>query len=252
MRFDGKSVLITGGSEGIGFAIAAGLVKEGARVLLVARREEVLAEAARKLGPNASYLAGDVASTQTAERAVEAALSRHGGLDLLVNNAGILRPGTVADLSMEDVDAMLAVNLRSAVTFTHAAVKPMSQRKGAAILMISSAVGRIPLPGMSVYGATKAAMQHLTVTWAVELAEQGIRVNCLCPGATETPAFREAAKLIPHLEPWTLANSLIKRVAPAEEVARHALTLLDEKDGGFVTGAIWDVDGGYQRGRFLG
>ncbi|KFE62751.1 SDR family NAD(P)-dependent oxidoreductase [Hyalangium minutum] len=252
MRFEGKSALITGASEGIGFAIAAGLVKEGARVVMVARREEVLAEAARKLGPNASYLVGDVASTETAERAVEAAVSRHGGLDLLVNNAGILRPGTVAELSMEDVDAMLAVNLRSAVAFTHSAVKPLSQRKGAAILMISSAVGRIPLPGMSVYGATKAAMQHLTLTWAIELAEKGIRVNCLCPGAIETPAFRAAAQQIPHLEQWTLANSLIKRMAPAEELARHALTLLDEKEGGFVTGAVWDVDGGYQLQRFLG
>jgi NAD(P)-dependent dehydrogenase (short-subunit alcohol dehydrogenase family) len=251
MRFAGKSAVITGASEGIGFAIAAALVEEGARVVLVARREDNLAEAARKLGPHASYVVGDVASQETAERAVEAAVSRHGGLELLVNNAGILRPGAIGALSLEDVDAMFAVNVRGTVAFTNAAVKVMSGRKGAAILNISSAAGRRPLPNISIYGATKAAMQHLTQTWAMELAARGIRVNCLCPGATETPAFRSVADAVPGFEQAALGKSLIPRVLPAEELARHALTLLDEKAGGFVTGAIWDVDGGYQLNRFV-
>ncbi|MFY0563119.1 SDR family NAD(P)-dependent oxidoreductase [Archangium lansingense] len=251
MRFAGKSALVTGGSEGIGFAIAAGLVEEGARVVLVARREDKLEEAVRKLGPHASYVVGDAASQETAARAVEAALSRHGGLDLLVNNAGILRPGPIGEMSLEDVDAMLAVNVRATVVFTNAAVKVLSGRKGAAILNISSAAGRRPLPNISMYGATKAAVQHLTQTWAIELASRGIRVNCLCPGATGTPAFNAVKQLVPGFEEQTLEKSLIKRVAPPEELARHALTLLDEKDGGFVTGAIWDVDGGYQLNRFM-
>ncbi|MFE8604670.1 SDR family NAD(P)-dependent oxidoreductase [Archangium violaceum] len=251
MRFAGKSAVITGGSEGIGFAIAAGLVEEGARVVLVARREDKLEEAVRKLGPHASYVVGDVASEETAGRAVEAAVSRHGGLDLLVNNAGILRPGVVGAFSMKDVDAMFAVNVRGTVVFTDAAVKAMSGRKGAAILNISSAAGRRPLPNIAIYGATKAAVQHLTQTWAIELAARGIRVNALCPGAIETPAFRSVAEVVPGFEQHALDNSLIRRVLPAEELARHALTLLDEKDGGFVTGAIWDVDGGYQLNRFV-
>jgi 3-oxoacyl-[acyl-carrier protein] reductase len=250
MRFKGKSAVITGASEGIGFAIAAGLVEEGARVVLVARREDTLAEAVRKLGPNASSVVGDVSSGETAERAIAAAVSRHGGLDLLVNNAGMLRPGMVGTLSLEDVDAMLALNVRGTVAFTNAAVQALSGRQGAAILMISSSAGRVPLPALAVYGATKAAVQHLTQTWAIELASRGIRVNCLCPGATNTPAFNAAKQLIPHLEPWTLEHSLIKRVAPPEEVARLALTLLDERDGGFVTGAILDAHGGYQLDRF--
>jgi NAD(P)-dependent dehydrogenase (short-subunit alcohol dehydrogenase family) len=150
MRFAGKSAVITGGSEGIGFAIAAGLVEEGARVVLVARREDKLEEAVQKLGPHASYVVGDVASRETAE-----------------------------------------------------------------------------------------------------LARRGIRVNCLCPGAIETPAFNAVKQVIPNFEQLTLETSLIKRILPAEELARHALTLLDEKEGGYVTGSIWDVDGGYQLNRFV-
>ncbi|WNG43549.1 SDR family oxidoreductase [Archangium minus] len=251
MRFAGKSAVITGGSEGIGFAIAAGLVEEGARVVLVARREDKLAEAVSKLGPHASYVVGDVSQSETAERAVEAAVSRHGGLDLLVNNAGLLRSGMIGAVSLEDVDAMFSVNVRGTVAFTNAAVKALSGRQGAAILMISSSAGRRTVPYLSLYGAMKAALQHLVQTWAIELADRGIRVNCLSPGATRTPAFTTAEKMMPTLEQDTLRNSLIKRVATPEEIARHALTLLDEKTGGFVTGAIWDVDGGHQLHCFL-
>jgi 3-oxoacyl-[acyl-carrier protein] reductase len=251
MRFAGKSALVTGGSEGIGFAIAAGLVQEGARVVLVARREDKLEEAVRTLGAHASYVVGDVASQETAERAVAAAVSRHGSLDLLVNNAGILRPGAIGTLSLEDVDTMFAVNVRGAVAFTNAAVTALSGRKGAAILLISSSAGRHPMPYLSIYGATKAALQHLVQTWAIELAGRGIRVNGLRPGATRTPAFHAAAQAIPGFEQTTLGNNLIKRVATSEELARHALTLLDEKEGGFVTGALWDVDGGHMLNRFL-
>ncbi len=251
MRFEGKSAVITGGSEGLGFAIAAALVREGARVVLVARREDKLVEAVGKLGHHASYVVGDAVSQETAERAVEAAVSRHGGLDLLVNNAGVLRIGAIGAMSLEDVDTMLSVNVRGTVVFTNAAVQAMSGRKGAAILLISSSAGRRPLPNISVYGATKAAVQYLTQTWAIELARRGIRVNCLSPGATETPAFRSMAQKIPGFEQRTFDKSLIKRAASTEEIARHALTLLDEKDGGFVTGAVWEVDGGYQLNRFV-
>ncbi len=252
MRFTGKSAVVTGGSEGIGYAIAAGLVEEGGRVVLVARRQDKLEEAVRKLGPRASYVVGDVGQPETAERAMAAAVSRHGGLDLLVNNAGILRPGAIGALSLEDVDAMFSVNVRGTVTFTNAAVKAMSGRKGAAILLISSSAGRHTLPHLSLYGATKVALQYLAQTWAIELAERGIRVNCLRPGATQTPAFHAAAQAMPGFEQATLQNNLIKRVATPDELARHALTLLDERDSGFVTGAIWDVDGGHMLNRFLG
>lgn len=244
MRFEGKSALVTGASEGIGFAIAQGLVQEGARVVIVARREDKLAEAVQRLGRGASYVAGDVADPATAKRAVAETVARHGGLDLLVNNAGVLVPGTLATYSVEDVDRMLGVNLRAAFAFTQAAVAPLTGREGAAILMVSSIARRANIPGTSMYGATKVGLIYLTRSWAIELAPAGIRVNCISPGLTDTPAVRAAAKHIPNLVDDQLARALIKRTATPEEIARVALTLLDARTSGFVTGANWDIDGG--------
>lgn len=248
MRFEGKSALVTGASEGIGLAIAAGLVKEGARVVLVARREDKLARAVQQLGPASSSVVGDVADASCAERAVAETVARHGGLDLLVNNAGVLLPGTVGEQSLEDVDRMLAVNLRATILFTRAAVAPMTGRPGAAVLLISSCAARMPTPGTTTYGATKAAQLYLAKAWAIELAPAGIRVNALCPGATDTPAMHTAERAIPGLIDANIATNLIKRMAPSAEIAEIALTLLDERRSGFVTGATWDVDGGYRLG----
>jgi NAD(P)-dependent dehydrogenase (short-subunit alcohol dehydrogenase family) len=247
MRFDGKVALVVGASEGIGLAIAEGLAAGGAAVVLVARREDVLASAADRLG--ASYVVGDAAHDAAADRAIAHAVETHGGLDLLVCNAGTLIPGGVSEQPMEQVDRMLAVNLRGPILFTRAAAPVMAGRPGAAELIVSSATGRGPVPGKGVYGATKAALHYLVPTWATELAPMGIRVNAICPGGTVTPAFHAAVEAIPGLEEMTVATNLIKRIATAEEIARPALTLLDEAVSGYVTGSIWDIDGGYRRDR---
>ncbi|WP_437969228.1 SDR family oxidoreductase [Sorangium sp. So ce260] len=244
MTFEGKSALLTGASEGIGFAIAEALVQKGARVVIVARREDKLSEAVQRLGRGASYVVGDVADPATARRAVAETVARHGGLDLLVNNAGVLVPGTLATYSAEDVDHMLGVNLRGTFAFTQAAVAPLTGRKGAAILMVSSIARRANVPGTSMYGATKVGLIYLTRSWAIELAPAGIRVNCISPGLTDTPALRSAARHIPSLVEDQISRALIKRAAPPEEIARVALMLLDERSSGFVTGSNWDVDGG--------
>jgi NAD(P)-dependent dehydrogenase (short-subunit alcohol dehydrogenase family) len=246
--FIGTSAIVTGASEGIGFAIAKGLVEGGGHVVLVARREQQLEEAVEQLGPQASYVVGDVADEATAVLAVAAAVERHGGLDLLVNNAGILVPGGVAQQPMAEVDRMLAVNLRAPIAFTRAAVPMMAGRVGASILIVGSASGRVPSPGISVYGATKAALAYLTETWARELAPAGIRVNCLSPGGTETPALTAVMKMMPGLRDRSIATNLVKRLATADEIAAAALFLLDEDRGGYATGSIWDLDGGYHQG----
>lgn len=245
MRFKGKSVIVTGGSEGIGFGIAAALVREGARVVLVARREDKLAQAAGVLGEAASYVVGDAGSFAVAEQAVQTAVARHGGLDLLVNNAGLLLPGMVATQSLDDVEVMFSVNLRSAIVFVRAAIDAMRGRRGAAILNISSASGHIPSAGTGVYGAFKAGLNHLTKVWAIELAPLGIRVNGLSPGPVDTPALAQVTSIIPDLPAKSAQSTLLKRIARVEEIARPALCLLDERDGAFVNGTIWNVDGGF-------
>lgn len=246
--FLGKSAIVTGASEGIGFAIAKGLVDGGGMVVLVGRREQQLEEAVEQFGGSASYVVGDVGDEATAVLAVAAAMDRHGGLDLLVNNAGILIPGGVAQQPLSEVDRMLAVNLRAPIAFTRAAAPMMVGRVGAAILNVGSASGRVPSPGVSVYGATKAALQYLTETWARELAPAGIRVNCISPGGTETPALTAVMKMVPGLREQSISTNLVKRLATADEIAAAALFLLDEERGGYATGAIWDLDGGYRRG----
>jgi NAD(P)-dependent dehydrogenase (short-subunit alcohol dehydrogenase family) len=247
MRFHGKTAVVTGGSEGIGYAIAAGLVAEGANVVLTARREPALAEAARRLGPAASYVAGDVATVVAAERAVGHAVDSLGGLDLLVCNAATLLPGALVQQPLSEVDRVIAVNLRGTIAFMSVAAPALAARPGAAAVIISSSIGRQPAPGLGIYGATKAALHYLVPTWATELAPLGIRVNAVCAGITATPGLDAAAQVMPGLEEAVVGTNLVKRIATTKEVAAPVLTLLDSSASGYVTGSIWDIDGGYQR-----
>lgn len=249
MALDGKVALVTGASEGIGFAIAEALVGAGAHVVLTARREGPLRAAAERLGPAASWVAGDMAGSDTAHRAVDHAVGRHGGLDLVVANAGVLLPGTLVEQPMADVDRVLTVNLLGTIALMSAAAPAMAVRPDAAAVVISSAIGRLAAAGMGVYGATKAALHYLVPTWAIELAPQGIRVNAVCAGITDTPGLRAGAEAVPGLRDAMIGTNLIKRIATAEEVARPVVTLLDSAVSGYVTGSVWDVDGGYQRDR---
>lgn len=244
MKFQGKSALVTGSSEGIGYAIAAGLVAQGAKVMLNARREDRLAEAARGLGSGASYVAGDIADPADAKRIIDETVARQGGLDLLVNNVGVLFGGMIGGIGLDDVQRMATVNLTGTIAVTDAAVRVMRERPGAAILMISSQAAFNLMPGLSVYGAIKAGIEYLTRCWAVELAPAGIRVNCIRPGAMDTPQFRAVEPYAPKMREQLIKGSLIKRIGVAEDLVPAALLLLHEQEGAFITGAIWSVDGG--------
>jgi NAD(P)-dependent dehydrogenase (short-subunit alcohol dehydrogenase family) len=252
MGLHGKVALVTGASEGIGFAVAEALVAEGARVVITARREGPLRTAAGRLGASASWVSGDMAETDTARRAVDHAVDRLGGLDLVVANAGILIPGALVQQPMAEVDRVLMVNLRGTIALMSVVAPAMAGRPGAAAVVITSSIGRLAAAGMGIYGATKAALNYLVPTWAIELAPLGIRVNAVCAGITDTPGLRAGAAAIPGLRDAMVGANLIKRIAAADEIARPVITLLDTGVSGYVTGSIWDVDGGYLRDRGSG
>jgi NAD(P)-dependent dehydrogenase (short-subunit alcohol dehydrogenase family) len=249
MALTGKVALITGASEGIGYAVAQALVSAGAYVVLTARREGPLRAAVDRLGPSASWVAGDMADQDTARRAVDHAIDRRGGLDLVVANAGILIPGLLMTQPMEEVDRVLMVNLHGTIALMGAAAPVLVTRPESAVVVISSSIGRSALAGMGAYGATKAALHYLVPTWAIELAPLGTRVNAVCAGMTDTPGLRAGADAIPGLREAMIGTNLIKRIASAQEVAATVLTLLDSSVSGYVTGSIWDIDGGYMRDR---
>ncbi|TVR23556.1 MAG: SDR family oxidoreductase [Anaerolineaceae bacterium] len=241
-----KVAIITGGGEGIGYAIAEGLVNAGARVVVCGRREAVLQEAVKKLGSQADYVVGDVSDADQSREIIEQTVSRYGALHYLVNNAAVRLAGAIGQMPIEQIDASLAVNLRGPILMAHWAVPHLAQAEGSSILNVSSASGRSPALGTGVYGATKSALIHLTRVWAAELAPQGIRVNCISPGPTLTPAFKFIQdNFVPNLDDIAAAETVIGRVADSREMMPPALMLLDDEQSSYVTGAVLDIDGGY-------
>lgn len=178
------SALITGGSSGIGLAIARMLAEEGHALTLAARRVERLEQAAAEL--DALAVAADVSREEDCSRLVAAHLERHGGLDVLVNSAGVGVGGSLADLTTKHLDLQLDVNLRGAILVTREALPALRDARGL-VVNLASIAGTLPTPGLGVYGATKAALIALTRTLAREEAGNGVRATALCPGFVDTP-----------------------------------------------------------------
>jgi NAD(P)-dependent dehydrogenase (short-subunit alcohol dehydrogenase family) len=178
------SALVTGGSSGIGLAIARMLRAEGYCLTLVARRHERLEAAATEL--EAQAIAADVREEADCERIVEAHRERYASLDVLVNSAGVGIGSRVEELRTKDVDLQLDVNLRGLLLVTRAALPLLRDTRGL-IVNLSSISGALPAPGLSVYAATKAAVISLTRSLNAELEADGVRATALCPGFVDTP-----------------------------------------------------------------
>jgi NAD(P)-dependent dehydrogenase (short-subunit alcohol dehydrogenase family) len=176
--------LVTGGSSGIGLAIARALGEDGYRLTLASRRAEKVEQAAAELG--ALAVAADVSNEEDCERLVAAHEERFGGLDVLVNSAGIGIGGRVEELSTKHFDLQLDVNLRGLFLVTKLCV-PMLRASRGWIVNLASIAGTIPTPGLSAYGASKAAVIALTRTLNAELAGDGVRATAICPGFVDTP-----------------------------------------------------------------
>ena len=239
---EGKTALITGGSRGIGFAIARAFIDAGARVIITARGEEALTAAAVSLGPNALARRCDNADPADI-RATVADCWRLGPIDILVNNAGISPYYKRAEfVTVEEFDSVVAVNLRgSYFASVEVATRLFEASLPGSVINISSVSGVVPLERLGVYAATKAALQHLTKVMALEWADRGVRVNAIAPGWTETD-FTDDLFSSRHGERLRSDIPMGRLAAPADITG--AAIYLASAASGYVTGTTLVVDGG--------
>lgn len=243
-----KVVIVTGASSGIGRAAAKLFAAEGARVVVTARREKELNELVEEIeaaGGSAVALAGDVTDEQHHQALVERAVSQFGGLDIAFNNAGTLGALTgAAEMTSANWRDVLDVNLTSGFLGAKHQIPAMQTRGGGSIIFTSSFVGYTTgMPGMSAYGASKAGLVGLALGLASELGPQGIRVNALLPGGTDTAMAREVANT-PEIEEYVRNLHAMQRTASPDEIAGAALFLASGASS-FMTGQALVVDGGF-------
>jgi NAD(P)-dependent dehydrogenase (short-subunit alcohol dehydrogenase family) len=248
MRFENKVVLITGGTRGIGLATARLFAQEGAHVVIVGRDENKTTEAAHEVPGRG--VAGDVSIASDCEHIITRTLSLHNRLDVLVNCAGVIfRNRTVEQTSEEEWDITFDVNVKGTFLMSKFALPALRETKGS-IVNISSYVGLMGFAGASAYAASKAAIVNLTRSMALDHAEEGIRVNAVCPGSVDTDMIHTAWQQFGDVEQarklWAGKHPL-GRIASPEEVGRAILFLASE-DASFVTGTALAVDGGITAG----
>jgi len=257
MNFSGKVAIVTGGGSGIGRATAERLAKGGASVIIVDLDEGRVAKAVAELteahGAKVEGLVADVSQEASAEIMVKRAVEGFGRLDILVNAAGIHHTGDIGDVSLDDWNRLIATNLTSMFLTCRAAIPAMTALKSGSIVnlgSVSSFVGQ-EMQGTSsfVYNVTKAGIRQLTTSLATRHARDGIRVNCVCPGAVRTRmSLSEEQEAIPPMREAILAAMAeghpMARVADADEIAA-AIAFLASDDASFITGTAMPVDGGY-------
>jgi NAD(P)-dependent dehydrogenase (short-subunit alcohol dehydrogenase family) len=244
---NGKRVIVTGASNGIGRATAERLLSEGANVALVGRREHALQDAASRTAHagNALILAADLSNEEQTERCVSRAVETMGGLDVLVNAAGILKAGRIEDTSLDLWDEMMNINLRSIFHLMKLAVPHLERSRGN-IVNVSSVTGPRSFPGVLAYCVSKAGLDQLTRCAALELAAKGIRVNAVNPGVVVSGLHRSGgmneeayAAFLEHSK----STHPLGRVGRAEEVADLIFFLASDR-AGWITGATVSIDGG--------
>jgi 3-oxoacyl-[acyl-carrier protein] reductase len=235
-----KVAFVAGGSKGIGAGIVRRLASDGASVAFTysSSREVALklADEIQSEGGRALPIKADSASAAEVQTAVTTAVDAFGALDVFVNNAGILIRGTVDTYSLEDLDRMIAINIRAAFVGVQAAAKAMKDG-GRIILIGSNTAIRTAFPGASVYSMTKAALTGLVRGAAIDLAPRAITINNVQPGPTATEMSSPHAEMVKPLIP-------LRRMGEVSEVASF-VSYLASKEAGFITGASLTIDGGY-------
>jgi NAD(P)-dependent dehydrogenase (short-subunit alcohol dehydrogenase family) len=249
MQLTGKVALITGGASGIGRATALLFALEGAELVLA----DVNADAGQRVvdqitnsGGRAFFEGIDVSQATDCQRLVERVIREFGRIDILFNNAGIIRRATVLELSEDDWDRVMAANVKSIYLLSREVIPHMQKAGGGTILNTASGWGLAGGPKAAVYCASKGAVVLLTKAMAIDHGPQNIRVNCICPGDTDTGMLREEARQLGEENSRFLAEAAkrpLGRVGTPEEIAQAALYLASDVSS-FVTGTALVVDGG--------
>ena len=240
IALDGKVALVTGGTRGIGLAIAEALHGAGARVALTGRDAARAREVAAKLGEGVIGVGCDVANEAEVNQAVAEVEQRLGPVDILVNNAGMTRDNILLRLSGEDWDAVLDANLKGAFHTTKAVVKGMMKRRAGRIINITSVVGLIGNKGQANYAASKAGLIGFTKSVAKEYASRNVLANCIAPGFIDT----DMTNALPEEARASLLQAIaLGRLGRAGDVADAVLFLASDLSG-YITGQVLVVDGG--------
>ncbi len=235
----GRSVVVTGGSRGIGKGIASVFAKAGARVLITGRDEAAAKAAAEETG--ASYLVADVARKADCERVAATAQERHGGIDVLCANAGIFPDARLADMTEEDIDLVLGTNLKGTILTVQACLPLLASSGRGRVILTSSITGPITgYPGWTHYGASKAGQLGFMRTAAIELAASGITVNAVLPGNIMTEGLASLGE--DYIAGMTAAIPM-RRLGTVDEIGYTALFLATD-EAGYITGQTIVVDGG--------
>jgi NAD(P)-dependent dehydrogenase (short-subunit alcohol dehydrogenase family) len=241
--FEGKAALITGGTAGIGLAIAERLARDGARVVVTGRDEARGRAAEERLGAGARFVAADAADEDDVERSVGAALATTGRLDVLVNNAGIALFERLVDTPVAEFDRLMSANVRSGFLYARACMPALTETRGS-MVHIASDAGLRGEQAIGAYSVTKAAMIMLSKMLALDGAAAGVRSNCVCPGTTAPGMIHIGPASDPErgddASTWPLAP--IGRVGRADDVA-GAVAYLAGDEASFVSGAVLLVDG---------
>ena len=243
-RLTGRRALVTGASSGIGAAIARVLAASGAAVVVSGRdagRLQPVVDAITEAGGTAYAVAADLSGNADHVRALaaEAITALGGSVDILVNNAGIYPVTPTAMLSDDDLDAVLATNIRAPHVLVAELAPAMAERGDGSVVNVGSWMARTGIPAGAAYTASKAAIEQMTRTWAAEFGPRGVNVNTVSPGATATPGNAHAADALAAMTKSTVAGVPVRPVDVA-----YAVRFLVSDEASFIHGSIVDVDGG--------